>query len=171
VKKDSHMPWSATKRVFIGYISPRSVCGEKGLFVKSVQELSERLGLRKAGREFKGACPICGGDDRFHIKESQNGGLLVYCRRGCNYSQIMRELENRGLVEKTAYNAPRYRYQDLDFADSLVTVVAGNLEKKFKFHAADIQTIAALIPRVDPERQELLKAALNRVKAQVNGEQ
>lgn len=139
--------------------------------MKSVQELAKSLGLKKAGGEYKGACPICGGDDRFHIKESRDANLLVYCRRGCDYSQIMRELENRCLVEKTAYKAPRYRYQDLDFADSLVTVVAGNLEKKFKFYANDIQTIATLIPRVDPERQELLKAALRRVKEQVNGEQ
>ena len=139
--------------------------------MKSVQELAERLGLKKAGGEYKGACPICGGDDRFHIKESRDANLLVYCRRGCEYSQIMRELENRGLVEKSSYIAPRYRHQDLDFADSLITVVAGNLEQDFKFCAADLLTIATLIPKVDPERQELLKAALNRVKGKINGEQ
>jgi len=138
--------------------------------VKSVQELAEKLGLRRAGGEYKGECPICGGDDRFHIKEGKVDGLLVYCRRGCTYAELMRELEKRGLVEKTEYTAPRYRHQDLDFADSLVVVVAGNLEKEFKFQAQDITTIAELIPKVDPERQELLRAALRRVKAQIHGE-
>lgn len=137
--------------------------------MKSVQELADHLGLKKAGREYKGACPICGGDDRFHIKESQAGGLLVYCRQGCTYPQLMHELEKRGLVESTGYIKPRYRYQDLDFADSLLVVVAGNIEQDVKFCAADLLTIATLIPKVDPERQELLKAALNRVKDKVNG--
>jgi len=94
--------------------------------------------------------------------------MLVYCRRGCEYSAIMRELENRGLVEKSEYKSPRYRHQDLDFADSLVLVVSGNLEKEFQFEAQDILTIAELIPKVDPERQELLRAALRRVKEQIN---
>ena len=137
--------------------------------MKSVPELAERLGLKKAGGEYKGECPICGGDDRFHIKESRDSNLLVYCRRGCDYSEIMRELEKRGLVESSGYIAPRYRHQDLDFADSLVLVVAGNLEQDVKFCAADLLTIATLIPKVDPERQELLKAALDRVKGKING--
>jgi hypothetical protein len=136
--------------------------------VKLVPGIAEALGLRRSGGEYKGACPICGGDDRFHIKESRDSNMLVYCRRGCEYSQIMRELENRGLVEKSEYIAPRYRHQDLDFADSLVLVVSGNLEKEFQFEAQDILTIAELIPKVDPERQELLRAALRRVKEKIN---
>ena len=137
--------------------------------MRSVQELADQLGLRKAGKEYKGACPICGGDDRFHIKESQTGGFLVYCRQGCTYPQLMHELEKRGLVESDGYRSPRYRHQDLDFADSLVLVVSGNLKEEFTFYAEDIQTIAALIPKVDPERQELLKAALAKVKEKING--
>lgn len=137
--------------------------------MKLVPEIAEALGLRRAGSEYKGACPICGGDDRFHIKESRDANMLVYCRRGCEYSQIMWELENRGLVEKDPYTAPRYRYQDLDFADSLVLVSSGNLEKEFKFQAEDIITIAELIPKVDPERQEKLRATLIRVKQKING--
>ena len=136
--------------------------------ILSLHSISEALNLRKAGGEYKGACPICGGDDRFHIKESRDANFLVYCRRGCEYSQIMRELENRGLVEKGEYHRPRYRYQDLDFADSLVLVVSGSLEKEFQFQAEDIITIAELIPKVDPERQELLRGALKRVKQKIN---
>ena len=137
--------------------------------MKSVQELAERLGLKRAGREYKGACPICGGDDRFHIKEGKTDDLLVYCRQGCTYPQLMHELENRGLVESGEYIRPRYRHQDLDFADSLVLVVAGNVEQDLSFCAEDLLTIATLIPKVDPERQELLKAALDRVKEKING--
>lgn len=152
------------------YRSPPVRLGVKGLFVKSVQELAERLGLRRAGGEYKGACPICGGDDRFHIKESKAGGLLVYCRQGCEYSAIMRELENRGLVEKGNYTPPRYRHQDLDFADSLLLVVEGNVEQDFNFYPQDVITIAELIPKVDLERQELLRSALGRIKTKIAGE-
>jgi hypothetical protein len=103
--------------------------------VSSIQGIAESLGLQKSGGEYKGACPICGGDDRFHIRQGKNHDLLVYCRHGCTYSQIMATLEKAGLVPKTDYIAPRYQNRDLDFADSILMVGRGNLEKNFTFHS------------------------------------
>ena len=40
----------------------------------------ERLDPRREGREWKCPCPLCGGDDRFHIGEKPNGEALVGCR-------------------------------------------------------------------------------------------
>ncbi len=37
--------------------------------------------LKRRGREYIGGCPLCGGDDRFHVKDTERGAL-VGCR-GC----------------------------------------------------------------------------------------
>ena len=41
-------------------------------------EWAGRLDLKKRGREFVGPCPVCGGEDRFHVRDSG----VVGCR-GC----------------------------------------------------------------------------------------
>ena len=41
--------------------------------------------MRRRGSEFCGPCPLCGGQDRFHIREGRSGAL-VGCRR-CMYGQ------------------------------------------------------------------------------------
>jgi rhodanese-related sulfurtransferase len=138
--------------------------------VSSIQGIAESLGLQKSGGEFKGACPICGGDDRFHIRQGKNHELLVYCRHGCTYSQIMATLEKAGLVPKTDYIAPRYRYEDLDFADSIIMVGKGNLEQDFTFHPEDIVSIRDLISKVDPARAHKLGSLLRTVADKINRE-
>ena len=42
-------------------------------------EAALKLGLRKSGQQWEGACPACGGDDRFRIHT--DGGF--YCRKCC----------------------------------------------------------------------------------------
>ena len=42
---------------------------------------ANRLELRRVGRELSGPCPLCGGRDRFHVRE-KNAGAVVGCR-GC----------------------------------------------------------------------------------------
>ena len=49
-----------------------------------ITEIAQRLGLRKNGSEYKGPCPICGGVDRFHIKQGHSQPL-IYCRNGCAF--------------------------------------------------------------------------------------
>ena len=69
----------------------------------NIEHIAEGIGLKKAGGEYKGPCPCCGGNDRFHIKTGRSGNMMVYCRYLCSYSSIMRELEDRGLVEKDEF--------------------------------------------------------------------
>lgn len=130
-------------------------------------QIAHTLGLQKSGAEYKGPCPVCGGTDRFHIKQGRSRDLIMHCRHGCDYSQIMREFENRGLAEKGEWIRPRYNQKDLDFCDMLLVVGAGNLEKDTKFNAEDVLIIARMIKLVDPERQDLLRALLDRVKERV----
>ena len=40
------------------------------------------LGLKRSGRELVGACPACGGNDRFAVKPTEGGASLIHCR-GC----------------------------------------------------------------------------------------
>ena len=46
-----------------------------------VKEWADTLELTRRGREFVGPCPLCGGDDRFHVRDS-GGRAKVGCR-GC----------------------------------------------------------------------------------------
>ena len=48
----------------------------------SAAEWADRLGLKRAGREWCGPCPVCGGQDRFHVGRRLDHTALVGCR-GC----------------------------------------------------------------------------------------
>lgn len=126
--------------------------------------IAHTLGLRKSGAEYKGPCPVCGGTDRFHIKQGRSRDLIMHCRHGCTFAQLMHEFENRGLAEKGEWIRPKYRQSDLDFCDTLLIVGAGNLETNQSFHADDVLKIANLIRLVDPQRQYLLRALMDRIK-------
>ena len=65
--------------------------------------IAQSLGLKKMGGEYKGPCPICGGNDRFHLKRGKKHDFILHCRYMCPYSALMRELEDRGLVERDKF--------------------------------------------------------------------
>ena len=69
----------------------------------NIESVAEGAGLKKVGGEYKGPCPVCGGRDRFIVKSGRNGNMMVYCRYLCSYASIMKELEDRGLVEKDEF--------------------------------------------------------------------
>ena len=46
-----------------------------------VKEWADTLDLTRRGREFVGPCPLCGGEDRFHVRDS--GGRPAVGCRGC----------------------------------------------------------------------------------------
>ena len=45
------------------------------------EEWAQACGLKKKGREWVGPCPLCGGEDRFHVHE--NGTKVLVGCRGC----------------------------------------------------------------------------------------
>ena len=50
----------------------------------SVDDWLARLpDLKRIGREYHGACPVCGGKDCFHVKEGKDGAASLYCRKWC----------------------------------------------------------------------------------------
>ena len=52
-----------------------------------IKSIARRLDLRRNGAEHKGPCPICGGVDRFHVKQG-NSKLLLHCRNGCDFKDL-----------------------------------------------------------------------------------
>ena len=61
--------------------------------------LGAALSLRGGPLELKGPCPRCGGNDRFWIKKGNKLPFIFGCRAGCSFSEIIKELADRGLVE------------------------------------------------------------------------
>ena len=45
---------------------------------------------RKVGREHVGPCPLCGGEDRFHVREGSKAAIVAGCRRGCTFEELAR---------------------------------------------------------------------------------
>ena len=69
--------------------------------------VADVLGLKRAGGEYKGPCPLCGGQDRFHVKQGHQHNLIVHCRHGCQFKELARWLTDAGLVEDTR---PKLQY-------------------------------------------------------------
>mgnify|MGYP000090569661 CR=1 FL=1 len=53
----------------------------------NITETAQRLGLRRNGTQYEGACLLCGGTDRFHIKQGHSQ-ILLHCRNGCDFKDL-----------------------------------------------------------------------------------
>ena len=121
--------------------------------------VAEQLGLRRAGAEFKGACPVCGGDDRFHIKRGSSSNMLAYCRHGCRYSSIMREMEKRGIVESDPYQRPKYKKDTLELADFYIAALVSSVKLGGQLSAKDRISISIMLngSLIDDERKRTIR--------------
>jgi len=129
------------------------------------QAVADSLGLRRAGSEYKGPCPICGGTDRFHVRQGRSADFLVHCRHGCRYSDILRELERRGIIESDGYKPQAYRKDDLEHCDFLLLVMEGAIARgESELLQSDALVIGRLMTKVDPERAEKLRDARSRLR-------
>lgn len=70
-------------------------------WVSDLSMISAGLGLKKAGSEYKGPCPVCGGRDRFWMRPGKSQPIIFACRRGCDFKDIVRSLENTGWIAKS----------------------------------------------------------------------
>ena len=55
---------------------------DQGDTLPGADEWVAALDLTRRGGEWAGACPLCGGEDRFHVRDSGGGRAAVGCR-GC----------------------------------------------------------------------------------------
>jgi len=72
--------------------------------------LGAALSLKGGTQELKGPCPRCGGEDRFWIRPGRSQPVIFGCRSGCSFSDIIKELADRGLV-KNERLSPEAVYQ------------------------------------------------------------
>ena len=64
-------------------------------------------GLTQEGKEWKGPCPLCGGTDRFHIApRTGKSGTLAYCRKDCDFKDIVAALFPDGSGNGNGDGAP-----------------------------------------------------------------
>jgi len=50
----------------------------------NIEWQAEQLGLKRMGREYKGPCPVCGGNDRFHLKEVDISQCFIIAAKAVN---------------------------------------------------------------------------------------
>lgn len=74
----------------------------------NIEYIAERLELKRMGAQFSGPCPVCGGDDRFHVKRGKTHDVLYHCRQGCQFIEIVKELQDRGIIENDFKPDPNF---------------------------------------------------------------
>jgi len=67
------------------------------LIVTDFHEAIRFFQWKKQGSYLVGPCPICGGHDRFSLKETDNSAW-PYCRKGCKQGELIRSLRHQGLL-------------------------------------------------------------------------
>lgn len=78
------------------------------------QPIISSHGLKKHGKEYKGPCPACGGDDRFWIA-NHNGMVKVHCRQCGDWKSIIEQLHAEGLwpsLQPISDNVVQLRNED-----------------------------------------------------------
>ena len=75
---------------------------------RSIEDWTEALDLKRRGVEYVGPCPLCGGEDRFHVRTGRyNNAVLVGCR-GCMDGQAQDLRRARfGEALRAAFGADR----------------------------------------------------------------
>jgi phage/plasmid primase-like uncharacterized protein len=75
------------------------------------------LGLKKTAKaEWHGACPHCGGNDRFWISPN-NGNVAVHCRQCGDFAAIKDALRSRGLMPSQVERLPSPVERKIDLAN------------------------------------------------------
>lgn len=70
------------------------------------RDVADRLGLERAGRGWRGACPACDYPRAFVLRAGKAGGLLVFCANGCRHPDLRAVLEGQGLGDMPKTRPP-----------------------------------------------------------------
>jgi len=85
--------------------------------------------------------------------------MLAYCRRGCRYSEIMRELEKRGIVQSEPYQRPKYKKDTLELADFYIVALTSSVKLGGTLSAKDRISISIMLNSnlIDDERKQTIR--------------
>ena len=135
------------------------------IFNCSIESAANALHLKKMGQEYHGPCPICGGTDRFWIKQGQDG-INVHCRQGCEFRDLARNLRNSGIAVKSEFPPERQRVHMSDATRIYADVYISLFRSSESPTERDKSILAGLIHRVDESRR---KTIVNLLKDKTNG--
>ena len=121
-----------------------------------IERVSKQFGLRKRGREYVGPCPICGGDDRFHIR--LNDGLFGCRGPGCGDDRdfarnVMRMALGEALPYPTASQV-HFKRQETETALRLAAGAAAKAQRMIE--AAHYEPHPYLAAKGHPEAKGLV---------------
>lgn len=51
---------------------------------------------RRTGQEYAGPCPVCGGEDRFHVGPGRKREVVAGCRKDCKFEELVKEVFGKG---------------------------------------------------------------------------
>lgn len=128
------------------------------------EAVADALNLKKSGGEYKGPCPLCGGRDRFHVRPGKQTDLLIFCRHGCQYRDIMKLLETRGIVEAGEFIRPKYRRDDLELADYAILVMESAARRGEIIAEYDDNKFTELALKVDATRRSKIIGLLRQLR-------
>ena len=90
------------------------------MYLPTAAEWAARLGLKRRGSEWAGPCPLCGGCDRLHVRQTDRG-CLVGCRhcidgqapsvRGGRFGQLLATVFPERILGRRASAAPDISHQ------------------------------------------------------------
>ena len=111
--------------------------------VEQILAAYQALGLdaRRYGLEYRGPCPSCGGNDRWHVGPDDMGGSVMSCRQCGDFRAIARAL---GLGRPTDGATPDTAAMDQARAE------------RDRRHAAAARRAAAIFARCRPRRHQYL---------------
>ena len=105
----------------------------------TASSIAHALGLKRAGREYTGACPCCGYKTGFSVTERE-GKLLLYCAAGgCEQRDVWATLRKAGLApeEERRVEPPRKRQRAQKPSEApTIAVVSGGTDAKDEAVAA-----------------------------------
>jgi hypothetical protein len=118
-------------------------------------EIARGLGLKRAGHNWRGPCPLHGGSS-FTVSEKE-GKPVFYCWSGCDRSAILAELKARGLWPESNLTP----VQKQDFAKQRARDAADLHDARLFADAAAIITdgLLADLDAWDPDRAPLTALA------------
>ena len=120
-------------------------------------KIINELNLKQTAKgEFHGACPSCGGTDRFWIKE-QAGEVKVFCRQCDDFPAITNELRNRRLWPEIAQDTGPAPVRDLrDFDDH----TPYHIRKGVDLGTATLEGNNVVIPVIDASGKKIGKQTI-----------
>ena len=99
-------------------------------YVECFPKISRMPGMRRFGKEWKGPCPCCGGDDRFVMFQGREDNLGLWCRQCGGGRHLYEKLESLGYIPVNEFKKPikkpldrRVNSSDVTYAHAVVSAI------------------------------------------------